>query len=413
MTVRRHTRPGRGGTSRSYWIVDVQVKQRDGTVRRARRVPRQQTKAAAERLERELINLFSAAQEIVRETASESADVTSTEVVPFEKTAGDAPDTKVATPRVDSSDGVSASGTVTLAAFAERFMQSYSRVQNKISEQQSKERILRRHLLPTLGRVALERIDTWAVDEYIASKRTVLAAKTINNHLAVLARMLQVAKEWQILSQLPRIRFLRTIKPHIDFLESHEVAQLYEAMSSVLLRSMAMLALNTGLRLGEMLALKRGAVDLSRKRLMVRLNLSDDGSLGTPKSGKSREVPLNKLAIQALTAVLEMYSHDFVFARPNGRPLTRMMAYGPLVAAMIRCSLHKTPNGERRRLGWHMLRHTFASHLVMKNVPLRAIQELLGHASIDMTMRYAHLTPAAARSAFDVLAAGERQRHSY
>src|SRR5690606_8228102 len=60
-------------------------------------------------------------------------------------------------------------------------------------------------------------------------------------------------------------------------------------------------------------------------------------------------------------------------------------------------------NAQLRRIGWHVLRHTFASHLVMRGAPLKAVQELMGHSTIEMTMRYAHLSPDARRQAVKLL----------
>src|SRR5206468_1167221 len=54
-------------------------------------------------------------------------------------------------------------------------------------------------------------------------------------------------------------------------------------------------------------------------------------------------------------------------------------------------------------IGWHTLRHTFASHLAMQGAPLPVLQALLGHSSITTTMRYAHVAPSALRSAIEML----------
>ncbi|GGI29830.1 hypothetical protein GCM10010987_56420 [Bradyrhizobium guangdongense] len=58
---------------------------------------------------------------------------------------------------------------------------------------------------------------------------------------------------------------------------------------------------------------------------------------------------------------------------------------------------------EFRIIGWHTLRHTFASHLAIRGVPLPVIKELMGHASITTTMRYAHVAPSALRTAIEIL----------
>jgi integrase len=126
---------------------------------------------------------------------------------------------------------------------------------------------------------------------------------------------------------------------------------------------------------------------------MVRRRLYR-GKFDTPKSGKPREVPLSEDARIALKRHRHLRG-ELVFCDADGRPFTHRVAMRMLWRALKRAGL--------RLLGWHSLRHTFASQLAMAGAPLKAIQELLGHANIQMTMRYAHLSPEIARDAVQLL----------
>jgi site-specific recombinase XerD len=114
------------------------------------------------------------------------------------------------------------------------------------------------------------------------------------------------------------------------------------------------------------------------------------GVVGVPKSGKGREVPLSNDCVRALQAHRHLRG-PYVFCYADGRMLRPNECKRPLWRACKKAGL--------RRIGWHVLRHSFASQLVMRGVPLKAVQELLGHSTIEMTMRYAHLSPEVTREA--------------
>lgn len=131
-------------------------------------------------------------------------------------------------------------------------------------------------------------------------------------------------------------------------------------------------ALNTGLRRGELLGLTWERVDLSRG--VIRLEMT--------KSGRRREVPMNDDSYRALVGL---------GPKAAGRVFkTRYIqtAYNNAVAV-----------AKLDDVNFHTLRHTFASWAVMRGVTLKELQELLGHASLAMTMRYAHLAPEHLRTA--------------
>jgi integrase len=148
------------------------------------------------------------------------------------------------------------------------------------------------------------------------------------------------------------------------------------------LSPMVILAVNTGLRRGEMWNLKWRDVDFPERMLTVH------GS--GAKSKQTRHVPLNAAAAEALK-------------KHRGNVVTL-----PDVPVFGRAEFRKAWNGvlakaKLENFRFHDLRHTFASKLVMNGVPLNTVRELLGHASIDMTLIYAHLAPDNLRSAVDAI----------
>jgi integrase len=204
--------------------------------------------------------------------------------------------------------------------------------------------------------------------------------------------MLTIAVEWEVIERAPAVKWLDVPEPEFDFLTFDEAERLIAGADDGW-RAMITVALRTGLRQGELLALRWEDVDLVAGRLMVRRAVAR-GVIGTPKSGKSREVPLSKAAIQALKGHRHLRG-ELVFCDPDGKMLAPSACVWPLWRACKRAGI--------RRIRWHALRHTFASHLAMRGVPLKAIQELLGHATMDMTMRYAHLVPVVHQQAVAVL----------
>jgi integrase len=222
--------------------------------------------------------------------------------------------------------------------------------------------------------------------------RRPLSPKTVNNHLVVLRKLFGVAHEWGVVEVIPRIKWLKVPEAKFDFLDFEEADRLGAAADGEW-GTMIGLAIRTGLRQGELLALRWEDVDLVRGMLTVARSVVR-GVVGSPKNGKTRPIPLSPETVQ----LLKRHRHlrgDLVFSAADGRMLVKTECKHPLWRACRRAGL--------RRVGWHVLRHTFASHLVMRGAVIKAVQELLGHASIMTTMRYAHLSPDARRDAIALL----------
>jgi integrase len=284
----------------------------------------------------------------------------------------------------------------TVEEFKERFL-TFSKTNNKPSTVYAKEWMFRLHLGPYFGPMKLDRIGPAEIEDYKAKKlATGLDKKSINNHLAALRKLLNLAAEYGELDRVPKVRAFKLktdYVPEDEYLDFDETDRFLKATTPEWKPFLAT-ALKTGLRVGELLALKWSDVDLVAGHLIVRRTLWRDEE-GSPKGGRNRKVPLSPEALAGLKAHRHLRG-EYVFCTESGDRLTHSMVKDVVPATCRRAGLGK-------RITTHGLRHSFASHLVMRGASLKAVQELLGHESIEMTLRYSHLTPDVKREAVRLL----------
>jgi integrase len=213
-----------------------------------------------------------------------------------------------------------------------------------------------------------------------------ISAATRNRHLAMLKSMFQCAIKWELMRENPArgIPKLRETGARTRFLDLSEIQRLIKAASNRF-RPLLIAAIHTGMRRGELFNLRWPDIDLSNRILYVRQS----------KSGKQRAIPIDQTFYDVLRALPSRFQKGYVFPSPSkqGFPMVELKHTFRRLA--------KSAGIENVR--FHDLRHTFASHLVMNGVDIRTVQELLGHASLTMTMRYAHLAPVHRTRALQIL----------
>ena len=145
-----------------------------------------------------------------------------------------------------------------------------------------------------------------------------------------------------------------------------------------------MCAVHTGVRMGEQRALRWADVDFETRIITIRRSAPKGLVVEkSPKSNRHRRVDLTPELADALEKI--RHGGERVFCNPDGSKLRPGQFHEIMWAAQKRSGL--------RRIRWHELRHSFASILTTGGAPLRIVQSLLGHSTIRMTERYAHLAP--------------------
>ncbi len=269
---------------------------------------------------------------------------------------------------------------ITLAQAADRYLATKARKRTVEEDKRQLE-----HLKAALGaetplaEITAARISQYKADRLATrSERTgrPLTAAAVNRPLALLRHLLRLAhEEWELLDAVPRVRLEKEPQGRIRWLEPDEETRLLAACRkkgrTKHLAGLVIVAMETGLRRGELLGLTWDRVDLSRG--VLRLEVT--------KSGKRREVPMRQAVYDVLTAL------------PGARG-GRVWPAGDVRTAFE----NAVGDAQIDDFHFHDLRHHFASWYIMRGGSLPALQQILGHADIKMTLRYAHLAPEHLRS---------------
>ncbi len=186
----------------------------------------------------------------------------------------------------------------------------------------------------------------------------------------------------ETLKQVRKVKLCKLNNKRLRFLTVEQCQKLIECCQPHL-KPIVITALHTGMRRGEILGLKREQVDLEHGFILLEIT----------KNGERREIPINTTLEYLFKDILENAKSEYVFTDKDGNPYKE-------VKHSFSTALKKAGIRDFR---FHDLRHCFASHLVMQGIDLASVKELLGHKSLTMTMRYAHLAPGHKRKAVNIL----------
>jgi integrase len=265
--------------------------------------------------------------------------------------------------------------------------------QRKPSTLRDYDSIFRNHVLPHLGEIALEdltseRVERWAAHEIDPNRR--LANRTREKTITVFHGAMERARK---LHRLPKNPVADIEKPRtaarteIQVFSPEEVGALVRAADSEQDAAIYLTAAFTGLRQGELVALRWRDVDFAGSAIRVRASYTN-GHLTSPKSGKVRSVPMAPRVAEVLARLSQRAffagDNDLVFAGITGGYLDGSALSKRYRAALQRAAL--------RPLRFHDLRHTFGTR-VIGVADIRRVQEWMGHANVQTTMQYLHYVP--------------------
>ena len=253
-------------------------------------------------------------------------------------------------------------------------------------------------LSEVFGNLPLRSFNTMVVEQYQSEKiGKGYKPATVNRYLSTLKHMFTKAVDWEMveedtLKRVRKVKLLAENNSRLRYLSPEECQKLIGA-SDKHLRPILITALNTGMRKGEILSLRwEENIDLKHGFILLQKT----------KNGEKREIPINDALDATLRGMTRRLNVPYVFYGPNTRRGEGETKWAPFK------DVKRSFQSACRKAGikdfhFHDLRHTFASQLVMNGIDIVTVKELLGHKSLKMTLRYAHLAPGHKAEAVNIL----------
>jgi integrase len=301
---------------------------------------------------------------------------------------------------------------LTVTGYLSQWLETYAKLNVSAKTFERYEIIVRKHLIPALGHHALARLRPLHIQEYYAKDlqsgrrngKGGLSAQTVLHHHRVLREALQQGIRWQLIvrNAADATEPPRPVRQERRTLDADQAAQLIDAVRGKRLFIPVLLAITTGMRRGEILALRWDDLDFSAMSLAVRQSVSQTKAgllFKQPKTPKGRRViALPSLAIDALRRHKTEQAQERLLLGPAYQEGNLVCANqdGSTWAPDTFTVAFKTfvRSSGLPRVRFHDLRHTHATQLLRQGIHPKVVSERLGHSSVGFTLDvYSHVLP--------------------
>lgn len=283
----------------------------------------------------------------------------------------------------------------TFSQAADEWLVNHAEVRKAPRSVYTDRQMLRDNLLPFFGPMPMRDITPELLDHFIRKvRKEIKSPNTINRNLELFRTIFNYAvkRRRAIYNPIKAVGLLKSQEPPFDYWEGHEADQFLrfaEQKHQKTRSDLAFLykfAINTGCRLGEILGLGWSDVNLSNRLIAIRRSYDSFQRKikNSTKGCKIRYVPINSAIYDGLVRMKAERSGDLIFSTISGNPKDRSNVTHYFQRDTIEAGV--------RKIRFHDLRHTYASHFMMNGGDIYHLKEILGHSDIKTTQRYAHLS---------------------